>query len=49
LIGHPVATFVLWPKSKERTATTTPRGIKAENVRPLIGGGVLGAGLEGHF
>lgn len=49
LLAGAVATYVLWPKSKERTAAKTPRGFTAEGMRPLIGGGALGAGFEGHF
>ena len=39
----------LWPKSKERTASKPTRGLTAESVQPLIGGGTFGAGLQGHF
>ena len=48
LLAGAVATFVLWPKSREKTSVA-PRGIRAEGVRPLIGGGTFGAGLEGRF
>ena len=49
LLAGAVATIVFWPKSKERAASKAPRGITAEGVRPLIGGGTIGAGFEGHF
>ena len=49
LVVAAVFALVLWPKTKERTATAPARGISAEGVRPLIGGGTLGAGFEGHF
>jgi hypothetical protein len=48
LVGA-AATFIFWPKSKERTAAIPPRGIRADAVTPLVGGGTLGAGLVGHF
>jgi hypothetical protein len=49
LLAGAVATFVLWPKSKERTASAPSRGIKADAVTPLLGAGTMGAGLQGHF
>ena len=49
LLAGAVATFALWPKPKERTATTKPRGISADAVSPMVGAGTLGAGLLGHF
>jgi hypothetical protein len=48
LVGA-AATLVLWPRSKERTASAPVRGIRADAVTPLLGGGTLGAGLVGHF
>jgi hypothetical protein len=49
LLAGAVATFILWPKSREKTSSATPKGITAESVRPLIGSGTFGAGLEGRF
>jgi hypothetical protein len=49
LLAGAVATFVLWPKSKERMASAPSRGIKADTVTPLFGAGTMGAGLQGHF
>lgn len=46
LLAGAAAAFVLWPKSRENAAST---GIRPEGVRPLIGNGTLGAGLEGRF
>jgi hypothetical protein len=44
-----VATLILWPKSKEQTASAPARGIKADAVMPLLGAGTTGLGLQGHF
>jgi hypothetical protein len=49
LLAGFAATLIFWPKSKERTASTPSRGIRADAVTPLVGGGTLGAGLVGHF
>ena len=48
LVGA-AATFIFWPRSKERTAAVPARGIHADAVTPLVGGGTMGAGLVGHF
>jgi hypothetical protein len=44
-----VATYLLWPKSKEQSASARSRGIKADAVAPLIDRGTTGMGLQGHF
>jgi hypothetical protein len=49
LLAAAITTFVVWPKSKERSAAVPARGLKADAVTPLIGGGTVGAGLVGHF
>lgn len=46
LLAGAAAAFVFWPKSRENAAAT---GIRPEGIRPLIGNGTLGAGLEGRF
>ena len=49
LVGAAVTAIVLWPKSNERTAVKRPRGISADAITPLLGGGTIGAGFQGHF
>jgi hypothetical protein len=49
LLAGAVTTFLLWPQSREATSSTARTGVRAEGLRPMIGAGTLGAGLEGRF
>ena len=49
LLAGAVATFVFWPRPRERAGSSTQKGITAESLHPLIGNSTLGAGLEGRF
>ncbi len=49
VLGAAVTAIVLWPKSREKTATAKRAGLSRESVHPLIGNGTLGLGFGGRF
>jgi hypothetical protein len=49
LLAGAVATFLLWPRSRESTTPVARTGIRVASVHPLLGNGSYGAGLEGGF